>query len=156
MREGPSQEEGELETTQDFSFAKLKSHQPCSWKTNFLKRFYLFIFRDRGREGERGEKHLCETDIPVASHTHPNWEPGLQAGPVPWLGIELATFQFPGWSSIHWAAPAGARRRPCFNQRSSTTYLCNLVIDIFQVLASSSIKADNFNTSQRCYGDLMR
>ena len=26
----------------------------------FLKRFYLFIFRERGREGERkGEKHQC-------------------------------------------------------------------------------------------------
>ena len=26
----------------------------------FLKRFYLFIYRERGREGEReGEKHQC-------------------------------------------------------------------------------------------------
>ena len=33
---------------------------------NFLKRFYLFIFRDRGKEGEReGQKHQCV----VASHT---------------------------------------------------------------------------------------
>ena len=32
----------------------------------FKKRFYLFIFRERGREGEReGEKHQCV----VASHT---------------------------------------------------------------------------------------
>ena len=34
----------------------------------FLKRFYLFIFRERGREGEReGEKHQCV----VVSHTPP-------------------------------------------------------------------------------------
>ena len=37
-------------------------------ETNFylvFKRFYLFIFRERGREGEReGEKHQCV----VASH----------------------------------------------------------------------------------------
>ena len=31
---------------------------------SFFKRFYLFIFRQRGREGERGEKHQCV----VASH----------------------------------------------------------------------------------------
>ena len=61
---------------------------------DFLKRFYLSVFRERGREGEReGEKHQCV----VASHTFPtgglarnpgmgpdwesNWRPfGLQAG----------------------------------------------------------------------------
>ena len=32
----------------------------------FLKRFYLFIFRERGREGEReGEKHQCVVDSHV-------------------------------------------------------------------------------------------
>ena len=35
---------------------------------SFFKRFYLFIFRERGREGEReGEKHQCV----VASHAPP-------------------------------------------------------------------------------------
>ena len=61
---------------------------------NFLKRFYLFLLRERGREGEReGEKHQCV----VASHVPPtgdvacnpgmctdwesNWQPfDLQAG----------------------------------------------------------------------------
>ena len=34
-------------------------------RSEFLKSFYLFIFRERGREGEReGEKHQCV----VASH----------------------------------------------------------------------------------------
>ena len=46
----------------------------------FLKRFYLFNFRERGREGEReGEKHQCV----VASHTPPNWGPGPQPRHVP-------------------------------------------------------------------------
>ena len=35
----------------------------------FFKRFYLFIFRERGREGKRGgEKQQCV----VASHHHPH------------------------------------------------------------------------------------
>ena len=63
-------------------------------KNLFFQRFYLFIFRERGREGEReGEKHQCV----VASHSLttrdlaynpglcPDWELnqrpfGLQAG----------------------------------------------------------------------------
>ena len=36
--------------------------------SSFLKRFYLFIFREGGKEGEReGEKHQCV----IASHTLP-------------------------------------------------------------------------------------
>ena len=62
--------------------------------TFFSQRFYVFIFRERGEEGEReGEKHQCV----VVSHAPPtgdlarnpgmrpdwksNWPPfGLQAG----------------------------------------------------------------------------
>ena len=40
----------------------------------------LFIFRQRGREGEReGEKHQCV----VATHAPPNWGPGLKPKHVP-------------------------------------------------------------------------
>ena len=40
----------------------------------FFKRFYLFIFRERGREGEReGENHQCV----VASHVPPTRDPGM-------------------------------------------------------------------------------
>ena len=47
---------------------------------NFFKRFYLFIFRERGREGEReGEKHQCV----VASHVAPTEGPGPQPRHVP-------------------------------------------------------------------------
>ena len=42
--------------------------------------YYLFIFRERGREGEReGEKYQCV----VASPVSPYWEPGLQPRHVP-------------------------------------------------------------------------
>ena len=44
------------------------------------------------------------TSIGCLSHT-PNQEPGLQPRHVPWLGIELAAFQFAGRHSIHWATP---------------------------------------------------
>ena len=66
---------------------------PQSIKFIFIfKRFYLFIFRERGKEGK---KHQCvrETWIGCLSHAH-NWGPGPQPRHVPWLGIELATFWF--------------------------------------------------------------
>ena len=70
----------------------------------FLKRFYLFVFRERGRKGERkGEKH----EGVVASHAPhpagnpgrcPNWEsnlrhfasqPGAQSTEPHQLGLQL-------------------------------------------------------------------
>ena len=62
----------------------------------------LFIFKQKGREGERvGEKHQCL----VASHMPHTREPGPH---VPRLGIEPATLWFTGQCSIHWATPARA------------------------------------------------
>ena len=61
----------------------------------FLERFYLFIFRERGREGDReGEKHhgVRETSICFLLHA-PRQGPCPQPKHVPWLGIELVTFQ---------------------------------------------------------------
>ena len=47
---------------------KVSIYQKHSRSYFYLKRFYLFIFRERGREGERaGEKLQCE----VASHMPP-------------------------------------------------------------------------------------
>ena len=44
------------------------------------KKFYLFIFRERGREGEReGEKHHCV----VASHVPSTRDPALNPGMCP-------------------------------------------------------------------------
>ena len=47
---------------------------------NFLKMFYLFIFTERGREGERGgEKHQCV----VASHAPPTGNLACNPGMCP-------------------------------------------------------------------------
>ena len=46
----------------------------------FSVRFYLFIFRERGREGEReGEKHQCV----VASQESPTGDPPRNPGMCP-------------------------------------------------------------------------
>ena len=45
----------------------------------FFKRFYLFTFIERGREGEREEEkhqYVRDTSIGYLSHAL-NWEPGL-------------------------------------------------------------------------------
>ena len=61
----------------------------------FKKRFYLFIFRERGREGEReGEKHQCvvvcctsPTGDPAGNPGMcPNWESNWQP-----LGLQART-----------------------------------------------------------------
>ena len=69
----------------------------------FLLGFYLFIFREEGSQGERGEKH----QFVVASHA-PYWGPGPKPRHVPWLGIKPVTFWFTGLYSVHWAIPASA------------------------------------------------
>ena len=69
----------------------------------FFKRFYLFIFRERGRE-ERGRETSACGCFSCALY----WGLGQQPRYVPWLGIEPATLCFAGRRSIHWATPAGA------------------------------------------------
>ena len=53
--------------------------------------FFKFIFRDRGKKGEKKGK----TWISCLLHSH-SWGPGLQPRHVTWLGIEPATFWFAG------------------------------------------------------------
>ena len=89
----------------------------------FLKIFYLFTFRDKGREGEReGEKLQCArgTSICCSPHAH-NWEPGPETEALPWWGIKPSSFWFAGWHSIHWATPAGAQTIITWNVKG--TYL---------------------------------
>ena len=53
------------------------------WLRGFLKKLYLFVFRERGREGEReGEKHLCAREILVLFYAL-NQGPGSQPRHVP-------------------------------------------------------------------------
>ena len=66
-----------------------------------LKKKILLFIRERGREGEReGEKHrwVREAWIGFLSYT-PNSGLSLPSRHVPWLGMELAAFQFAGWCS---------------------------------------------------------
>ena len=72
----------------------------------YFYRFYLFSFRERGREGEReGEKHQCARDRSVATRT-------LQMGT--WPATQACaltgnrTFWFIGQCSVHRATPARA------------------------------------------------
>ena len=92
----------------------------------FFLRFYLFIFRQRAREGGR------ERNINVwLPHAHPDWGPGPQTRHMPWLGIELATLWFTGWCSIHWTTPARAK---CLFVFFNLTLQVNFVwIDVFMI-----------------------
>ena len=57
-----------------------KSMMRRPWLVLYLKNIYLFIFRERGREGEReGEKHQGVTDASMGCFSQaPNW-PATQA-----------------------------------------------------------------------------
>ena len=58
------------------------------WGFFFCLRFYLFIFRQQGREGEREEeKQQCV----VASCSPPTGDLARNPGMCPRLGIELVT-----------------------------------------------------------------
>ena len=60
------------------SQVNITSHVPSRdfFFKNIFKRFYLFIFRQKGRQGERkGEKHQCV----VASHALPTGDLATQA-----------------------------------------------------------------------------
>ena len=69
----------------------------------FFSRSYLFIFRERGREGER--QGNINVWLPLIHPPLGTW-PTTQA--CAWLGIEPVTLWFAGWCLIHWAAPARA------------------------------------------------
>ena len=77
---------------------------------SFFLTLYLFIFREREKDGEREGKKLWsvrETLIGCLSHA-PKWGLDPQPRHVLWLGIELAAFWSPDWCSIHWATQARA------------------------------------------------
>ena len=71
----------------------------------FFLRFYLFIFREKGREGKKRSKTSMCACLLQASY----WGHSLQPSHVPWLGIQPVTLWFPGPLSIHWATIARAR-----------------------------------------------
>ena len=66
-----------------FSKSLIIGYLDCPCFCLFFKRFYLFVFRERGREGEReGKKHQCvrETSINYLLYVpQPGTEPTTQA-----------------------------------------------------------------------------
>ena len=62
----------------------------------FLKRFYLFIFREvKGRRKRGRETPVC------GCLSHAPWGPGQQPRHVPCLRVEPVTLWFAGQHSIH-------------------------------------------------------
>ena len=72
------------------------SHTSQGSCCGFKKKNYSFIFRERGREGDReGEKHRCERNIHQGCLLYPDLQgPNTQPSPAPWLGMEPVTFCF--------------------------------------------------------------
>ena len=61
----------------------------CCFYKMFFKDFYLFIFRERGREGEReGLKHQCVVASPMA----PTGDLACNPGMCPNLELNLRPF----------------------------------------------------------------
>ena len=102
----------------------------------------LFIFRERGREGEREGRHINVW----LSLMHPALGTWPATRHVPWLGIELETLWFAGWCSVHWATPARAHlsfRRYLYNSIRffsvfDFSHVITLQINHFQLKGGSS------------------
>ena len=73
---------------------------------SFFKKKTLFIFREKGMEGEReGEKH--RSVISCLSYTS-SQGPDLQPRHVPRPEVKWASFQLADQYSVHWTTPARA------------------------------------------------
>ena len=95
-----------------FIFIFIQLHYPGRHKLFFL-RFYLFIFRERGKEGEReGEQHRCVRETSkseILIHcllNSPHQWPATQASAL--TGNPSGNLWFAGWCPTHWATPARA------------------------------------------------
>ena len=95
-----------LKPLHEVSLRNKFSHMVGSFHfADFLKRFYLFIFRERGREGEKeGEKHQCVVASNVAPTEDLAHNPGM----------------FPDWE-LNWP-PFGLQ--VCAQSTSYTSQCC--------------------------------
>ena len=82
-------------------------HQPGLQNFFFIfsLRFYLFIFREQGKERRKRGKEISMCGCFLCALY---WGPGPLPRHMLWLGIELATLWLIGPCSIHWATPARA------------------------------------------------
>ena len=75
---------------------------------NLFKKDFIYLFLERVERREKvRERNFDMQDTSIGCLLHaPSWGPGPQPRHVPWLGMELVTFQFTGRHSIHWTTPA--------------------------------------------------
>ena len=106
-----------------------------SWK-NF-KRFYLLIFRERGKEREReGEKHQCERETIInCLFNKPQPGPNLQPSHTPWQRIEPVNLCFVGGCPIepHWSG------QKFFTYWTGGIYVIGKIIPIFRNFGNCKI-----------------
>ena len=90
----------------------------------------MFIFRQRGREGERqGEKQWCGREISIVCLSYvPWWGLNLQPRHVLWMGNEMGTFCFVRQCSTNWATLV--REQVTFKWKKSGRDCINLIIII--------------------------
>ena len=116
----------------------------------FLMRFYLFTFRERGREGERKRGRatsVWEKHQSVASHTHPNQGPNPQPRRVPWPGIKPVTFCFAGQGPTNWATPV--RVRIAFLMEEKQMWLSRNIKEFGVFLNTGLAMLENRKTSKQ-------
>ena len=91
----------------------------CHSLGQFFKIYYLFIFREKGREGER-ERNI-NVWLPFMCPLLGTWP---ETRHMPWLEMEPVTLRFREGHSIHWATPP---RAPCVN------FICSdqTVVELF-------------------------
>ena len=111
----------------------------------FLKGFYLFIFRERGREGEWETKTCgCLSHAPYPG-------PSPQTRHVPWLGIKPATLWFAGLCSTHWATPARAEGHlGCFHVWAILNKAA-IIISVQVFCVYLSVRLLRVNTKEQVY-----
>ena len=62
-----------------------------------LQEYFIYLFLERGRDREKGEKHQCM----VAYGVPPTGDLAHNPGMCPRLGVEPVTLWFAGQCSIH-------------------------------------------------------
>ena len=106
----------------------------------FKKIFYLFIFRDRGREGEREGENHCKC---------PDWELNPQPRYVPWPPFALwddaqptePSSQGPGAFKQHLSSGVHQGQRPAFSSllRQDAGDTDGSEVDVLKALGASSV-----------------